>query len=139
MRSCRKNHRRIQAYSSCLICGALNTLNLPADLRFSQKKADVHEQIIKGFALGMSMACQIQLIYHLSHKGLESTTQTLIGSISSVMTIIVAAFGGYALEAMGLRPFFGLISILQAVAGSVLFAGFAVESTILKKKLPEGI
>ena len=96
-------------------------------------------QIIKGFALGMTMAYQIQLVYHLSHKGLESTTQTLIGSISSVMTIIVAAFGGYALEAMGLRPFFGLISVLQLAAGSVLFASFAVGSAVLKKKLPEGI
>lgn len=96
-------------------------------------------QIIKGFSLGMMMACQIQLIYHLSHKGLETTTQALIGSISSVLTIVVAAFGGYALEALGLRPFFGLISLLQIVAGVVLFAGFAIGLTVLKKKLPEGI
>lgn len=96
-------------------------------------------QIIKGFSLGMSMACSIQLIYRLAHKGLETTTQALIGSISSIVTIVVAAFGGYALEAMGLRPFFGLISLLEMVAGSVLFAGIAIGLVVLKKKLPEDV
>ena len=96
-------------------------------------------QIIKGVSLGMTMACQIQLIYRLSHKGLETTTQALIGSVGSVATIVVAAFGGYALEAMGLRPFFGLISLLQVLAGGVLFVGLAVGLTVLKKNLPEGV
>lgn len=96
-------------------------------------------QIIKGVALGMSMACQMQLIYRLSHKGLETTTQALIGSVGSVATIVVAAFGGYALEAMGLRPFFGMISLLQVLAGGVLFVGLTIGLTVLKKKLPEGV
>lgn len=96
-------------------------------------------QIIKGLSLGMSTACSIQLIYRLAHKGLETTTQALIGSIGSVVTIVVAAFGGYALEAMGLRPFFGLISLLQVLAGAVLFVGITLGLTVLKKKLPEGV
>lgn len=96
-------------------------------------------QIIKGVALGMSMACQMQLIYRLSHKGLETTTQAVIGSVGSVATIVVAAFGGYALEALGLRPFFGLICLLQVLAGGVLFAGLTIGLTVLKKRLPEGV
>ena len=96
-------------------------------------------QIIKGVSLGMSMACSIQLIYRLAHKGLETTTQALIGSIGSIVTIVVAAFGGYALEAMGLRPFFGLISVLQVIAGGVLLAGILIGLFVLKKKLPEGV
>ena len=96
-------------------------------------------QIIKGVALGMSMACSIQLIYRLAHKSLETTTQALIGSIGSIVTIVVAAFGGYALEAMGLRPFFGLISVLQVIAGAVLLAGILIGLFVLKKKLPEGV
>lgn len=96
-------------------------------------------QIIKGFSLGMSMACSIQLVYRLAHKGLETTTQALIGSVSSIVTIVVAAFGGFALEAMGLRPFFGLISVLEGFAGLVLLAGLAVGTLCLKKPLPEGV
>lgn len=96
-------------------------------------------QIIKGFAMGMTIACQIQLIYRLAHKGLETTTQAMIGSIASVVTIVVAAFGGYALEALDLRPFFGLISVLQMLAGAVLLAGFALGRMGLKKQLPEGV
>lgn len=96
-------------------------------------------QIIKGFSLGMSMACSIQLVYRLAHKGLETTTQALIGSAASIVTIIVAAFGGFALEAMGLRPFFGLITVLEVLAGAVLFAGIAIGTLTLKKRLPEGV
>lgn len=96
-------------------------------------------QILKGFSLGMSMACSMQLIYRLSHKGLETTTQALIGSISSIVTIVVAAFGGFALEAMGLRPFFGLISVLEVLSGAVLLAGILIGLLVLKRKLPEGV
>ena len=96
-------------------------------------------QIIKGFSLGMSMACSMQLIYRLSHKGLETTTQALIGSISSIVTIVVAAFGGFALEAMGLRPFFELISVLEVLSGAVLLAGILIGLFVLKRKLPEGV
>jgi MFS family permease len=96
-------------------------------------------QIIKGLSLGMSTACSIQLIYRLAHKGLETTTQAMIGSVGSIVTIVVAAFGGYALEAMGLRSFFGLISLLQVLAGSVLLIGITLGLTVLKKKLPEGV
>ncbi|MBQ2817883.1 MAG: MFS transporter [Clostridia bacterium] len=96
-------------------------------------------QIIKGLAQGMMMVCQMQLIFRLAHKGLETTTQTLIGSIGSIVSIVVSAVGGFVLEAMSIRPFFGLIMILQAAAALVLFFGILFGTRVLKKQLPEGI
>ena len=97
-----------------------------------QRKCDL---LIGGICCGVALT----VASNLQQKGLETTTQALIGSIGSIVTIVVAAFGGYALEAMGLRPFFGLISVLQVIAGAVLLAGILIGLFVLKKKLPEGV
>lgn len=96
-------------------------------------------QTIKGLGFGLMMACQMQLVYRLAHKGLETTTQALIGSIGSIVVIVVSAVGGYMLEAMGIRPFYGLIVGLEAFAAVLLAAGLFVGARVMKKPLPANI
>ena len=73
-------------------------------------------QIIKGLAAGLFMACQIQYIFQIAPKGLEGTTQTVVASVNSVVSIIAMSLSGFLLETVGARSFYLLIGSIELLA-----------------------
>lgn len=82
-------------------------------------------QILKGLAMGLQLACQIQYIYRRAPKGLETTAQAMIGATGALVAIISSAFGGYALQALGVRQFYLVLAGIELLSIAV-FAGFIV-------------
>ncbi len=73
-------------------------------------------QLFKGASAGMLYACQIRYIYRISPDGLHTTAQTLVSSFNSIVSIVASAAGGFLLAAMGTRPFFLVIAVMEAAA-----------------------
>lgn len=80
-------------------------------------------QIIKGLAAGLLMACQIQYIYKISPKGLEATTQTVVASVCSVVSIAAMSFSGFLLDTIGARSFYLLAAGIDGFAVAFLLLG----------------
>lgn len=96
-------------------------------------------QIIRGLQNGMMMACQIQYIHKLAPEGLATTTQALVSSIGTIASIVISLFGGFILEAMGVRPFYFLLVILQLFSAGVFVGTFIFGRRALKKEIPAGV
>ena len=77
-------------------------------------------QLLRGFSFALYVASRYQYLHRLSPEGLEASTQALVSAVSAVAGLVAAAAGGFLLEALGTRPFFALLVLLQAVPGVFL-------------------
>ena len=71
-------------------------------------------QVLKGLCGGFMMSGRIQYLYHIAPEGLAATTNTLISSIISVVSIVFMSFSGFILEVTGVRVFFLMIACAEA-------------------------
>lgn len=77
-------------------------------------------QLLRGFSFALYVSSRYQYLHRLSPEGLEASTQALVSAVSAVAGLLAAAAGGFLLEALGTRPFFALLSLLQLVPGVFL-------------------
>ncbi len=82
-------------------------------------------QFLRGFSYALYVASRYQYLHRLAPEGMEASTQALVNSITSTVTFIAAAAGGFLLEALRTRSFFALLGGLQLVSG-VFFIGVHV-------------
>ncbi len=92
-------------------------------------------QLLRGFSYALYVSGRVRYLSRLAPKGMEASTMALVNTITAVTNLLAAAGGGFLLEALGTRPFFGLLCAVQMV--SVLaFIGSHVFGVRFLKKLP---
>ena len=95
-------------------------------------------QLLRGFSFALYVSCRFQYVYRLAPKGLEGSTQALVDAVSAVANFAAAAAGGFLLERMGTRCFYGFLCGFQALSGVFFIAIHAFGQRVLKKPLPDG-
>lgn len=92
-------------------------------------------QLLRGFSFALYVSCRFQYVYRLAPKGLEGSTQALVDAVSAVANVAAAAAGGFLLERMGTRGFYGFLCGFQAISGIFFIAIHAFGQRVLKKPL----
>ncbi len=94
-------------------------------------------QLLRGFSYALYVSGRYRYIARLAPRGLEGGTQALVNTVSAVTNLLAAAAGGFLLEALGTRPFFGLLCALQMLS-VLFFIGFqAFGIRCLHRKAPD--
>jgi len=96
-------------------------------------------QVFKGFGYALYVACRHQYVERLAPAGLKGSTQAMVNAAYAGVNIVAAMFGGFLLENMGTRGFFGMISCIQFSAAAFLVLSQVVGLRVLGKKLPSEI
>jgi PPP family 3-phenylpropionic acid transporter len=93
-------------------------------------------QTFHGLGGGLMIGAASNYIYTLSPEGLSSTSQTVLGAVNSIASIIGSMAGGILLMALGVRSFYIMISVMLIFALCYFAASLAVGVKVMGKPIP---
>lgn len=93
-------------------------------------------QVFKGFGYALYVACRHQYVERLAPAGLKGSTLAMVNAAYAGINIVAAMFGGFLLETMGTRGFFGMIAGIQFSAAAFLVLSQIFGVKLLGKELP---
>lgn len=92
--------------------------------------------VLHGTAYGIYLACSVSYIYMLAPKELSATAQTVCGALSALAGILGNLVGGYLIDAMGIRSYYGISGIIVLVALALFLLTFPIGKRFFHQTLP---
>ena len=95
----------------------------------------IFAQLLRGCSYALYVSGRVRYLSRLAPKGMEASTMALVNTVTAVTNLLAAAGGGFLLEALGTRRFFGLLCAIQ-MASVLFFIGSHVIGVRFLNKMP---